>query len=199
MDKSKMRLFYQGHTLELSPEAAVIWAIGTMISPLDLVGVVHWAQFFSMPGRAVGYYLRIIDKAVEQLKENATVVDDTRILQAINEVLPPLVAFTTAARDIHEWQDSHVPKKIRTAHNKGTREHGPQEPPWHDNEKFTTKLDKSSSAFSLYLDALSRTIPMIREFLPQDAPTSLSEQLDRSLKQIPDFQMILRLGYREAF
>jgi hypothetical protein len=170
-----------------------------MVSPLELLGGVHRAQFFAMPGRFVSDYLRMIDVAIQQLRENAEVVDDTRILKAISEVLPPLVAFTTAAREIREWQDSHVPKETRTAHNKATRERGPQDPPWRDDEEFKAKLEKSSSAFSIYLDALSQAIPMIREFLPSYAPESSSEQLDRALKQILEFRMILRLGYGEAF
>ncbi len=194
-----VRLHYQGHTLELPPEATAIWAISTIVSPLDLIQSIHWAQFFAMPGRLVGEHLLMIDLAIEQLNENATVVDNTRILQTINAVLPSLVTFSTAAKEVREWQDNHVPKKTRTAHNKATREHGPQEPPWHDNEEFKTKLDNSSSAFSLYLDALSQAVPIIREFLPSDAPLSLSEQLDRALMQIPDIRVILSLGYVEAY
>lgn len=198
MDKSVTRLFYQGQTLELSPEAVVVWATGTMVSPLELVWCVYWAQLFAMPGRFVGDTLRIIDGTVQQLIESATVVDDTRILQAINEVLPPLEAFAAAAKEISEWQDTHVPKKTRTAHNRATREQGPRDPPWRDNEEFKARLEKSSSAFSLYLDALSRAVPMIRKIIPPGAPASLSEQLDRALKQIPDFLMILELGYGEV-
>ena len=170
-----------------------------MVSPLQLVAGLHWAQYFAMPGRFVGECLRWIDSAVLQLRENATVVDDTRILQAINEVLPPLATFAAAAREIRDWQDNHIPKKARTAHNKAKREQGPRDPSRRDDEEFKAKLEESSSAFSLYLDALSRAIPMIQEILPPGVPASPSEQLDRALLHIPELQMILRLGYGEAF
>lgn len=189
---------YQGHTLELPPEAAVIWATGTMVSPLEIVRTLHWAQYYAMPGRSIGMCLRVIDSAVQQLRENAQIVDDARILQAINKILPCLEAVAAAAWEIREWQESHVSKKIITAHNKATREHGPLDPPWRHVEEFNAKLEKSSSAFSNYLDALIEVIPIIREVLPPGVTASSLEQLDRVLEQIPDIQIILRVGYREA-
>jgi hypothetical protein len=118
-----------------------------MVSPLEIVGMLHWAQYFAMPGRSVGYCLRVIDGTVQQLRENTTIVDDARLLKAINEVLPQLEAIAITAREIREWQEHHIPQKIRTIHNKATQEKGPREPSWRNDTEFKTKLEKSSSFF----------------------------------------------------
>jgi hypothetical protein len=60
MDESMVFIFYQGFTLK-PLETAAIWAISTMVRPLDLVGGVYWAQFFAMPRRSEDVSLRMID------------------------------------------------------------------------------------------------------------------------------------------
>jgi hypothetical protein len=198
MGSSVAHLSYDGHMIETGPEAIAAWSIATMVSPLELVGLLHWALYFAMPGKSVGELLRMIEKAIQQLHENITIIDDTRTNHVINLILPSLEAFVTAAHEIHDWQKKNVPKKTRTTHNRAVRKHGPHTPPWYDDKDFKTKLQTLSSAFSLYLNSLTDTIPTIREILPSSAPASWSEQLDRTLKQIPDFRLILEVGYEEA-
>jgi len=192
-----MRIIFRDHVIEVPPEAAAVWAMGTFVSPLDLIRMVHWAQHFSMPGRAVGDALRLIDATIQQLRANETVVDDPRLLQVLRDMLPALEAFSAAAWKIRAWEDSHVPKKVRTAHNKAAREHGPQIPPWGDHDEFKAILAMSSSAFALYLDALPRADRLIRELLPPDAP--YTDQLDRAMKQLALCKIIVTQGYTEAY
>jgi hypothetical protein len=62
--------------IETGPEAIVAWSIATMVSPLELVGLLHWALYFAMPGKSVGELLRMIEKAIQQLHENITIIAD---------------------------------------------------------------------------------------------------------------------------
>jgi hypothetical protein len=198
MSVTVTHLSYEGRVQEIPPEAFVVWLTGTIVSPFDLVRMLHWAEYFGMSGKSVGESLQIINMAIQRLRENIAVIDDARVLHAINLVLPSLEMFATAISEIRKWQDTHVSKKTRTAHNKATRLEGPHVPPWHKDEEFRIMLQKSTEAFSRYLVALNETIQIIREVFPDDALLSCSEQLDRALKQVPDIQMALEVGYEEA-
>lgn len=190
-------ILIQGRTFDLSLEASVRWITWVIISPLQIVEGIYWALTFAMPGSYKSYF-SIIDESIKQQKENLTVVDEYSVLKILNEFLPLLEAFVAIAREISEWQNNNVPKKTRTAHYKFVREHGPKNPPWCENEDYKAKLQKLSSIFKLYLTALSQTIPLIQETLPPGTVFSVSDELDRTLKLIPYYQMILEHGYWEA-
>lgn len=190
------RLSIQGTVSEFPLGAVAIWATSVLVNPIEIVGTLHWAQNFAMPGKANEVYIHEIDEILKQLRINAEIVDDPRLAHAICRVFPSLEAFASSAKEIREWQETHVPKKIRTVHNKVVRERGPIEPPWHDDEQFRKVFQKSSDAFSLYLDTLRDSIDVIRAISSIDV--TLSEQLTRAEKQVPFFRMVLQVGYAEV-
>jgi hypothetical protein len=187
---------YQGQFLEVAPEAAFIWADSMMVSVLDLIVYVHWAQTCAMPG-PLATYLNRIDTCVQELKANSMIVDDARILHALDEILPHLDGIAKVARQIRAWQKLHIPQKTITAHNKATRAGGPRQPDWHAQTEFKELLAEFSLHFILYLDALLEFIPIFQAHLPADNAT-YSEQLVRVRMQIPEIRKILALGYGEA-
>ena len=196
-EEAVTRVVIQGHVLEVSTEAAVTWATATIVSPLDIVATAHWALSYAMPGRAIGDYLRLVQDVVKQLQDEQAILDEGHFIQAINGALPPLAAFGEAGLAIRAWQLRHVPRRVRAAHNRAIRQHGPVDPPWRYEEGFATRLHNLSAAFSRYLGALAHIIPTLQGMLPSDTSPSLSEQLDRTQKQLPDFHGILSLGYPE--
>jgi hypothetical protein len=196
-EKSMTRITVGGQTLDVSMDAAITYVTGMIVSPLVIVAEVHWALSYCMPGRAIGDFLRLIQATVTQLQDASAILDDSRLLQMVNEVLPSLSGFVDAAQGIREWQTHNVPRRIRTAHNKAVQQFGPVDPPWSQVDEFIQRLHKLSAAFSGYLDALSHIIPVLQQILPPGTSPSLSEQLERALRQIPDFQNILSLGYTE--
>jgi hypothetical protein len=191
-------LSIQGSVFELPLEDVVTWSLSTLVSPFELLGALHWAQYFAMPGRARGKFLHLLDETILQLRTNVTIVDEPEISRAIKLTLPCLEAFVAAARNIEDWQEMNVPKKVRTAHKRAVRERGPLIPPWHDSQEFRSELDRSSSALSAYLDALSVSIEIIKVLCPKSRQEAVFEQLDRAQQRIPDTRLILRVGYEEA-
>ncbi len=192
------RLSLHGAIYDVPLEGLVTWVVGTLVNPFWLVGELHWAQQFAMPGRERKYILRTLDETVLQLRTNAAIIDEPEISQAVQSVLPNLEAIVAAAKRIENWQETHVPKKMRTTHNKAVREHGPIRPPWYYDEGFKSELAKSSSAISQYLNALTGSIEIIRVLCPTSISDTVFEQLDRVQKLIPDARITLELGYEEA-
>ncbi|HUI87405.1 MAG TPA: hypothetical protein VLX61_01645 [Anaerolineales bacterium] len=192
------RLSILGNIADFPQDAVAIWATGALVNPFYLLNDLHWAQSFAMPGKANRVYLREIEGTINQLRINSEIVDDPRIAGVINKVISSLEAFAIAAKEIREWQEIHVSKQVMSAHNKAVRVKGPLDPPWKDDEEFKNLLQKSSSAFSLYLDTLSESISVIRAITPIGLQKTLFEQLDRTEKQIPGARLILKIGYAEA-
>jgi hypothetical protein len=192
------RLCLEGHTLDIPQEAAVTWAIGTIVGPLEIVSGVHWALAFAMPRSASTEFLKILVRITSSLRQNAGIVDDGLLLQSINEALPPLESFILAAEDLREWEGANVSRSRRRSHTEATRERGPLDPHWAAEAGYQERLAILSHAFSSYVDALSRIIPRLRGMLPPSSPESASMQLDTVEKQLPDIRNILSLGYREA-
>ena len=193
-----IRLSLQGNVLEVPVDAALTWAIGTMISPLELVAGVHWIEHYGMPPAPAREFLRVLEGTISQLEENASVVDDPSLHQAITSVLPALRTFTREAARILAWQETQVPKESRSAHQRASEEAGPLEPPWQDRPDFQALEQSSSLAYSAYLDNLEHTIPLLTTLLEPSAPSSLSDHFERAKEKIHQSRIILELGYTEA-
>lgn len=185
-----------GHSLNVSDEAVVTWAIGTMISPLEIVAGLHWTLHFAVPGRANSKFLRTITRCIAQLQENMTIVEGTRLSQTANEVSLSLMAITDAAVELREWQRRNVPRKKIVAHNQTIKKCGPLEPPWAEDGEFQDKRKRLSLGFSSYLYALSRLILVLQAMSEVTVSQSLASQLHRASINIQQYQEILRLGYQ---
>jgi len=185
--------------MEISPEALADWSLGALVSPLDLLEGLYWTESFALPGRSGGYFLELIERIIQQLKENAPLIEDTWVASHVNTVIPELEAFARAAHGVREWVETNFSKKMRAVHHQAVRQGGPQIPPWHDNPDYQLIFQKSTAAFARYLDVLSLAIPVIRERLSPDSLASYSVQLDRASERLPDLRLVLKVGYPEAF
>jgi len=169
-----------------------------MISPLELVGGVHWIEHFGMPARSAREFLQVLEGTISQLEENASVVDDPSLHQAISRVLPTLYAFTREATRVLDWQETQLPKESRSGHQRASETAGPIEPPWQDWPDFQALEQSSSVAYSAYLDSLEQAIPLLTTLMEPSTSSSLSDQLERAKNHIDQSRLILELGYTEV-
>jgi len=192
------RIAIQGHVVEVPIETAISWTTFTILSSFQVVAPIYWGLSYAIPGRAAGDLLRMLLAIDRQLQGALAALDDTPLIECISRVLPPLQRFLKVGLATRAWQLRHVPKSVKATHNKATRQHGPVDPPWRFQEGFLHLLDELTSAFSDYLVALEPQIPVLRRMLPLDAEQLVRDQVERSLKAIPDLQAILTLGYGET-
>jgi len=191
------RLSIEHHVAEFPPEAVVAWAVGLMLGPFDIVGGIHWAQTFAMPGTFSPQGIRILERTIEQLEDNRSIVDDPDLHEAIQRISAPLVEFVSVAKEIRNWERTAIPSALRTAHTHEVESRGPMHPEWATNPDFWRLMNRSTAACHRYIDSLDFAIPAIQRIMAAAGSDLYRQQIERVISQAPDFRVALVEGYEE--
>jgi len=193
-----VRLSYEGNILDVSEEAALSWAIGNMISPLELVGGIHWILNFGMPSEPATKFLGILDRNILDLEQNRQIVDDPALRRSIDKILPTLTGFVENAQEIMKWQQSSVSREALSKHREIVKTGGPSEPPWYSEREFQEIISRFGEAYRRYIEVLEIIIKDLKVVAERVNSQDILHQLDYSAKKIPPVLDIINLGYREA-
>ncbi len=193
------KLIVEGNEIDATPEVLLAWAMGVITGSFSTVGGIYAYQQMGNPGFGQNMFIDSIQRIMVQMEENDQIVDDYRIQNLIDAILPCLRQFFISSSVFFEWHEEHITDEMLKAHEEKISQTGSfYLPEWTTTPEYQECLQTSSDAYTAYLDGLEVAIGIIKEYYSQYGFDRYFDQLKRVEGQIPDARLMVEWGFAEA-
>jgi len=193
-----IQLSFEGKIIDVPKDAALTWAMSHMVSPLELIGGIHWTLSLGLPSDPALEFLKLLEGNVKALSENASIIIEPILESAITRLLPPLRSFIKSSREVLHWQDMNITNEEKAEHHQIVDESGPCYPPWSENKEYQLYIESLNSSYLGHINILSSIIDQLSILAKRINSTEAIRQLHSAKIGIPFAEQIIELGYQEA-
>ncbi len=193
--KTTFAIALEGHVFEIDAKAVYSWCVGSLKNSFDLVLAVYMNQLWGWPINSKREVLPFLRRELGHLRNNLSVVEEPRIVAALQEIVPGLEEFVALASIFIDWQAQNTPHSLDLdKHNKNLDRNSIDAAPWIHQDDYQRLVRDSSRILRGYLSSLENATRLVKEFAHESDPLPPPEPLRGIDEGIATLRKIIEAG-----